>query len=252
MPNFKLGTSVRAEINKQMQALTSNRVAHACANFPLTTAEIQAAVMKPHHLKTLRELTAEGMHVTSQDSRPSIYLTPEYLPGLAREVGICLWLPEDIYVPRRTPGYHNQSTWNTATPTFLRLDAGELDDDQRAALATWGNRAIRDCRLKKLADHTVAAILERCETVAHVMAWAPVIGTLVTDQFWLKRFRNPPQKLKHYMPHETLRARFAKLLEASEVVITGGQLLPEFKYDAKIVRAFIASYKPLESDPPNT
>lgn len=234
-----------------MQALTANRVQHACANFPLTTAEIQAAVMKPRHLTTLRELAVEGIEITAKDTSPSTYLSPEYLPGLGREAAITFRLPEAIYVPRDTPSYY-KFAWSNSITKYLRFDEGELDDDQRAAIVTWTNRAVRECRLKKLSDHAIARILDKCETVAHVMAWAPVIGTLVTDYFWLKRFRNAPAKLKRYEPPESYRHVYGKMLEASEVIITGGQLLPEFKHPEQTVRAFIASYKPLESDPPNT
>lgn len=252
MPNFKLGTGIREHIKRSVESLTTCSVAHSQGGFPLTAHEVQVAVMKPQHLQALQELAADGLADLPRNKTPSVYVGPEYIPGLQRRTLLGLTLTEAVFVPQSNHADSGAGWSEGNVREALRLDVGFLDDAKKAELATWVNRVVRAQRLKRLTDWTFDAVLTRCQTVGHVMAWAPSITSVVTDRFWLDRFHNPPKNLKPYAPAAGYAEHFKKHLDAAEVVLAGAQLLSEYKPDNSVDTGWVCSFEKLETDPAHT
>jgi hypothetical protein len=242
MPNFSIGSNLRKEIEQKCERLTQRRLDWAQAKFPLTVDELQSAIMKPEHLKTLRELEADIQDLP-RDTGPGVYLGKDYLPDLEFDSAISMSLPASVLVPRHEHIY--SSAWDKRYETrLLRFDTGVLSDEKRAAVTAWANRAVKEFRIKDAIDQSVAYIMANCKSAWHLAVFCPAIITLVEDRYFKQKFQhNFPKYPGHYAPNPELLAMNRKRVEAVEIVIAGGQLLEPYKIDREKVQAVVSSWR---------
>lgn len=251
MPNYKLTSSVRGLILAEARVLTARRVQYAAADFPLSCKEVQDAIIAPEALNMLHQLAVMGVETDAMVTEVHVLLAPAYLPGLHRHAVAFVCLPDQIYVPRKARIYTSQhNRWPTGADAALTLDAGTLSSAARDRLVVWANAAVRERRLRQMACATADAVLNQCATAAHVMAWWPALGALVvSDAKWRQRFSSLPRNLCRWAPGPMLAEKYAKRIEAADVVFNSAQLMSDYVRAAGGIRAQIAAWNPLDTDP---
>jgi hypothetical protein len=248
MPNYKLSSTVREDMVRRAGLLVDRRVQFVAGDFPLTTAQVQAAVLDPERLAALHKLRATGVHGLPEYQHVHLLLAREHLPGLARSCIVYLTLPEEIFCDRPSTYLPGRDDFSPGANGPLTPDWSGLDDAERAELATWGNNIVKATRHAGMVRHTVGVVLNNCLSIGHVLAWWPAAASLVTDKDWKTRFRNGPRSLRSYAPPANLATRITDLLRASEVVLSAAELLPEYKNPEGSIVAALAKHEMLPTD----
>lgn len=252
MPNYKLTPRVCAHITAMVLTQVDKRTHYAEANFPLTPDEVQAAVIAPNMLERMMWLEKAGVENMEwlQSNPVFVSLLDTYIPGLERDALVSVVSPRLVYVSRRCSiyGYH-ANKWASGYEEQLRLDAGVLTDAARERLVAWVGAAVREHRLKRMVCATAKAVLEMSNSTAQLLSWWPALASLVTDNDWRGKFRSPPKKVERWAPGPALVAKYAKRIEAADVILNGALLMPDFEHPKGAVRATIVAWQPLEKDP---
>ncbi len=253
MPNFKLGSTVREHITARAKHLTNRRLDYAKGDFPLTTAGVQCALIEPHTLSLIHQLKGQGYLQTPEVTDTTVLLSCREFPLLLRSVALNMILPEAIHTPKPVHWHaysdvlsnepRNSNANTSSLLTFL-----ELDDADRAAVTKWANGVVRELRLQEITIWAVKGVLENCQGSSHVLAAWPMLATLVSDPFWKNRFRQPTRKLTPYAPSTQLVEKFGKAMQAAEVVLTGAELLEDYKHPPGTIHASIGAWERLPRD----
>lgn len=251
MPNWKLSGSVKDEIQNQANALAARRVQHMMADFPMSVAEVQRAIMPDSHLEALRSLEDGGiLSLPKAQGLPIVFFRDDFL-ALTRGAGVLVTLPSEVFIPRTV--YHN---WHAHYGKKLELKStrealmfDRLDPEQKSRLATWVNRSVKERRLEQIAALTVRRVLKNCMTSGELLATWPLLGTLVTDAVWRGRLRAPPRKLSNYAPRTYVIEPLLRRMQATEVILTGAEMMAEYVPTPGVVHADLAVWEHLPNDP---
>lgn len=251
MPNYKLSSSFRPAVIARCEQLTGLILQHMRLDFPLTAAEVEAAVTPPEVLERLRWLDKAGVEELPRVNKADFPLSPEHMPGLERRVVVEVYLQASIFVPKGlSVGYANDGTYHESWyKNLIELRADMIPPAKVAPLVRWANQCVRERRLKEMANKTVFNVLSNhCKSTAHIMARWPFLATLVQDEFWVKRLRVAPVNLKPYRATSEFMERFGKRMQASEIVLSKAQLLGEYTAPSTPT-ARIGAWERAESDP---
>jgi hypothetical protein len=245
MPNWRIASSTQEEIVRNCAALTYRTVRYAEADFPLTTAQVQFAIMAEEHVVTMMRLSSEGVSLP-RSNQVEVQIRCEDLPGLRRGIALKLDLPERVYEAQSS--YWEGGKWDSSRHHRLNLD--RLDDNQRAELATWCNRVSRAVRLKELVDVTVVAVLQYAPTAYHLQAAWPGLRAFIRDASVRDRLRCEPRSIKAYKPHAHINTpEFVKRIKASETILMQGQILDPYNHPERTIEVADMQWERLESDP---
>lgn len=253
MPNYKLPSFIKEAIYKHAQKLSARLVEHAQGDFPLTTAQVQFALMPQEPYSMLVKLRDAGIDSLPSTRSSHILLDHTKLPGLLRSAIIHITFPENVFVPKQRYWYDNvPGRWpNDPARQALIPDWSGLDSEDIAKLVKWANELVRTHRHRELADFTVAANLRTDGTggltsTGQVLANWPMLATLVEDKDWLTRFRCPPQNLKRYKLE--LLPESEKLMQATDILLTKAQLLSEYQHPPFTIATMIQVWQPQPGD----
>lgn len=271
MPNYKLSSPVRNHIRDRANALAQRSLDYALADFPLTTMQIQYAVLDEATVNTMRRLIQQfEIRTIERHNQVRVTFLRSVLPELRQGVVVVLQLPEWIVVRRGTLWRLGSYTFDPQDHHYLSPDLTRLDAGDRERLVTWLARVTRQQRLFQITTHTVQSIIDDdrlTPTVAHLHALWPMLCGLVdvvdpapdtkahrkrrraaqhTD--WRDRMRNPPARLKPYLPAPDVREKFATLIRASDVMLTAGSVLQPYVHEQGIIKATVEHVEYLEGD----
>lgn len=247
MPNFKLGSGIKDDIRVNAARLAQRRVDHMTAQFPLTMAQVQAAIMPPEALKQIRWLKSQNVVGIGATNRIFLRFAPDAMPGLDRYAVAQLYSPEGIYPAKHSSFYGSHHEYvERDHRNDLTLHEGELDDESRDAVTAWALKSIKERRLQLLSNQTVNVMLDRCTSSGDVLARWPFLATLVPEQgdatlkVWRNRFRNGPRDLRRYAwsPDNLLR----RMMDATEVFLGSAMMLEDYKHTEGTIRAEMVAW----------
>lgn len=248
MANYKLTSDLREQIAKRASKLCATRIDYCAGDFPLTTAQLQYAVMPNEQIASLQRLRADGIQELPEHESVHLLLSRAYLPALARSCIIHLKLPEPIFAQRPT-GYVGKPTdFSIHNPQALAPDWAGLSEEDRQELATWANNIIKASRHEQMVSATVVEVLKECLSIGHVLAVWPALASLVLDAQWKSRFRNGPRSLRGYAPRAHLVTRLSPQMKASEVVLSAAELLNDYIRQPNTILATLVSHEFLTND----
>jgi hypothetical protein len=249
MPNYKIPSHIRGEIKLAASQLIDRSLAYAQADFPLTTAQVQSIVLPEDQVSDLRRLRDEGIQTIETHREIRLAFLQDRLPGLRRGAVITLWLPESIFVGRATRYSISTTKFQMDENHYLVPDLTGLDKSDLVALASWVNQVVRAKRLAEITRFTVNNVVENhVPTTSHMHALWPALATLVKDVNWRTKFRNPTRSLRAYAPTTAVLDKYAKLIQASDVVISSGEMLGSYYHPDKTIRASIEHWEALQND----
>lgn len=249
MPNHKLSQEVRDIITRRTRQDLRRRLDYAQADFPLTTATIQAALLPAKTLTAIRKLNATGWKQTPSTRTVWVNVSRGDYPGLHRAVPLRLSLPENIYEPADIHHYGVGTVFDPKDGG--RLHALTLDPADRALVAAWTNRVVRELRLGELTSYAVQTVMKACTSTAEVLAAWPLLATLVEDDTWRSRFRNPPRNVHRWaqgVAAKNTLPDIGKLLAAAEVVLLGAELLEVYNKPPGVVYGVVEAWERLPND----
>lgn len=267
MPNWPISGAVRSYIIQRAIHLSNRALDYARADFPLTTSEIQYAIMPEERVDTLRRLINEGVRTIEKHRQVRVAFLRDVLPELRRGAIVALTLPNWVVVDRSTHFGIATTKFSMSEQHYLvpRLDRTEgkscLTPESRAELVAWLNRVIRQKRLHEIVIHTVGHIMhEDAPSCAHLHQLWPMLTTLINNDSslqgrdrhlyntWADRFRAPARALKSYRPKPDVINKYAKLIHAADTAITAGLVLAPYSHDAKKVIAELENWEPVDGD----
>ena len=265
MPNYVISRKISEHI-KERAVSFANRALHlALQDFPLTTAQIQygGVMLTEEQVDTLRRLDSEGVRTIEHHRQVRLALLHEKdFPELRRSVVLMLQLPEWIVVGRGTQWGISTTKFDASENHYLVPAFGNLDGHERKQLITWVNSALRQTRLYEIVRNCVAEVLEKyAPTSAHLHALWPTLTTLVDPGItncsrdrkvlgdWAQRFRNPTRTLKRYQPEPRVLTTYTGLIQAADVAILAGMMLPPPTTNPTQIIATIEHWERLSGDP---
>lgn len=251
MPNYKLSSTFRPTLIQRCEELTNRILLHMRLDFPLTAAEIETAITPPDVLERLRWLHKAKVQDLPTIEVVDLPLSPEHFPGLDRRVVIKAQLKTSIFTPKTLSVAHQAegTYWEAWYKNLIELRADMLPPNKVAPLVKWVNQCVREQRLKEMTDKTVYKVLTSyCNSTAQIMARWPFLATLVQDEFWIKRLRVAPAKLKPYEAHSSFMYEFGKRMQASEIVLSKALLLGEYK-PPDTPTGYVGAWERLENEP---
>lgn len=246
MPNFKMDSGVREDILKQVVMLTDRRMAYALADFPLTTAGVQCAILPEAQLSAIYHLQGTGYNNLPRTYNTVVHLPREAYPGLLRGAAVALQFPEQVHTAGSVYWYHND---NALTPDRGHdLQTLALEPDDRDAVTAWANGAVRELRLREATQWVANKVVADCVGTAHLLAAWPQLATLTTLDYWRNRFRQPVRSLKSYALDYRAAQQFGRLISGADIVLTGATLMEDYKPTLGTIQATVHAWERLPND----
>jgi hypothetical protein len=269
MPNYHIPGNLRLTLQKRVANLAQRTLDYALADFPMTTAQVQYAILPAAQVDDLRRLDAEGIRTIEHHRQVRLAFLREQTLGLRRGVVIALELPEWIVVGRGTQ-------WSISTTRFQmdenhylmpELWIDSIDDAQRKSITLWLERVVRQTRMVEITNWCASGILNDhgiSKTASHLHAVWPMLTTIVDDNMireeiytsqhgyyrdWQKRFRNPTRSLKAYRPDASVVEKYGRLIEkVADTVINAGQILEPYRHPNSTILAKVEHWERLPAD----
>src|SRR5215475_13098302 len=179
--NYKMRPEVGEQILNHVKMLAKRRVEYVLGAFPLIHQEVARAVMTERQLELATDLQNSGFTQFRSNNTVSIYVDRTEYPDMRRSAVVHLALPEYILQPRQVFLQFRRDlfTGEQGLNEIANLYRLRLDDSQKAQLAQWCNKIIRETRLHDMMIWTATKVLERCPTTGHVLALWPTLATFV-------------------------------------------------------------------------
>ena len=263
MPNWPLSQHALTYLINRATKLSQRALDYAESDFPLTTAQIQFAILDEAKVHTMRRLIDEGVQTIERHRSVRLAFLREKLPELRRGAVVVVNLPEWVVVGRSTSYGMSSTKFTMDDKNYLVPDFSEqrLTPDERTELVAWINRAIRQKRLHEIVTHTVPLILrDHAKTCAHLHQIWPLLTTLINNdkglarndkafyETWRDRFRAPSRALKSYRPDPDVLNKYRKHIAAANIALMAGELLAPITPDSTQVQATLEHWEPVEGD----
>jgi hypothetical protein len=263
MPNWPISGAVRSYIINRAIHLSNRALDYARADFPLSSMQIQYAIMPEDRVDTLKKLINEGVRTIEKHRQIRVAFLRETLPELRRGAVVSLVLPEWVVVDRSTHFGIASTKFSMTEQHYLVPKLSCVSPESRAELVTWINRVIRQKRLHEIVIRAVGEIMHNhAPTCAHLHQIWPTLTTLINSDAglqrqrhdrelyntWSERFRAPARALKSYRPKPDVINSYAKLIHAADTAITAGMVLASYSHDPKKLTAELEHWEPVEGD----
>lgn len=251
MPNWKLGSSITQHITNRAMDLARVQVDYAADRCPLDHDTLQRLLVPDvrvyDHLIAARDA---GIEVPTTNM-VSVIISASAWQGLVQRTALFVVRPIKHafwWVPRtygyasapRSDGRAHDSWRHRLSGLYLKPE--DFDADTRQAIATWANQSVRNARLRWIAVNAVEQALKRLTSTGAVVATWPFLASLCTDTFWTNRFRAPPVRLNHYVDLHLDSSVSKVQRDATEVLLTGAQLMEPWKVDETRVWSQLLCY----------
>jgi hypothetical protein len=280
LPNWPISDRARTYLRVRAIELSTRALHYAEADFPLTSTQIQYAVMPRDKVDTLRNYISQGTETIEKHTVLRLAFLRQCMPELHRGAVVNLTLPNRdwIVVDRATQYGMGVTKFSMDESSYLVPDWGllnragedgshpdaQLSDEQRQDLVTWINRAIKQKRLHDMLKYTIANILDidgHARTVGHLQAIWPMLCTLINNDpaatnpswtndrifydTWRDRFRAPRRNMGSYKPDPEVLKKFATFIRASDSVLAAGSILAPYTPDRKQIQASLVQWEKL-------
>jgi hypothetical protein len=277
LPNWPISDRARTYLRGRAIELSTRALHYAEADFPLTSTQIQYAVMVRQRADTLRRYITEGVQTIEKHTVIRLAFLRQCMPELARGAVVTLTLPSRdwIVVDRATQYGMGVTKFSMDESSYLVPDwdllnsagapGAELTDEQRQDLVTWINRAIKQKRLHDMLKYTLANILDdnkQARTVGHLQAIWPMLCTLMNNdpaalnpswqndqvfyETWRDRFRAPRRNMGSYKPDPEVLKKFGTFIRACDSVLAAGTILAPYTPDKKQIQASLVQWEKIE------
>jgi len=250
--NYKLRSEVIKDIRRRVKQLLERRIKYVHGAFPLSFEEIKRAVMTSDQHRLVRDLQDTGFGEFRSHNTVSAFVDRvEY--GTRRSAVVHLGLPQYCLMPRQVflqfrtdKRISAKDLHEERVTTLYRL---LLDDDQKAKLAEWTTRIIRETRLQDMTNWAAWKALDNCPTTGHLLALWPNLATFATDAFWRARFNNPPKRLKDFAPRASLVEMMGQEMEIADTILNAAVALDEsYELASRDVKPTLVAWEWLEKD----
>lgn len=254
MPNWKLGSHILTHLNDRARDLARRQADYAADRCPLDHDTLQRMLVPDanvwQHLTAARDAGVDVPTVKSVSIVFSAKAWQGFIPRTAMfsikpVKGSFWWTPKSYGYDVMGPAHDGRSAsphdWKRKHGSVYPRPEG-FDDDTRQQIAGWANQAVKMARLRWIAMKAVNNALVRLDSTGRVIATWPFLASLCTDSLWTGRFRAPPARLAPYVDQKIDDYVPKVHRDATEVLLTGAQMMEPWKADDSRIWAQLLCY----------